>query len=326
MASGDRLHRLLEIIRLLQSGRPYNSAELAEACQVSRRTVFRDIHTLSEFGILVERDDQDSGYRLGPEKILPASEFTLEETFSLLILCEELADQTHGVPFQEAARTAAAKLLGNLPEHVRSRIQEMRRAVSVQLPPHNTLSGSQAAYRQLTEALMERRQVRIRYRRPLESESQDIVLCPYHVLFKQRSWYVIGRSLSHHQIRTFNMGRIVEVERLDTIYLIPKSFRLSRYLGNAWSLIRETADRHEVVIRFQPLVAQNVAEVHWHKTQQLHWNADGTLDFQVQVDGLTEIGWWILGYGDQAEVLKPKKLRKQIRQRIESMRRVYEAV
>lgn len=323
MGSGDRLHRLLEIIRLLQSGRSYNSAELAEACQVSRRTVFRDISTLSEFGILVERSEDNSGYRLGPETLLPTSEFTLEETFSLLILCEELADQTHGVPFQEAARTAAAKLMGNLPDHVRSRIHEMRRSVTVQLAPHNTLSDSHAVYDQLTQALMERRQVRILYRSPLGEEPQEIVLCPYHVLFKQRSWYVIGRSLTHNQIRTFNMGRISSLEKLEANYKIPKSFRLSRYLGNAWSLIRETGDRHDVLVRFQPLVAQNVAEVYWHKTQKLDWNDDGTLDFQAHVEGLTEIGWWILGYGDQAEVLKPKKLRRQIRERIESMCRIY---
>lgn len=323
MASGDRLHRLLEIIHLLQSGRTYNSAQLAEACHVSRRTVFRDIKTLAEFGILIERSDDDSGYRLGPETVFPTSEFTLEETFSLLVLCEELADQTHGVPFQEAARTAAAKLLGNLPSHVQSRMNEMRPAVSVHLSPHNTLGDSHVTYRRLTEALMERQQVQIRYRRPLESEPQDIRLCPYHILFKHRSWYVIGRSQTHLEVRTFNMGRIVSVERLGTKYKVPKSFRLSRYLGNAWSLIRETDERHNVAIRFQPLVAQNVAEVHWHKTQKLHWNKDGTLDFHVDVEGLTEIGWWILGYGDQAEVLKPKKFRKQIQQRIESMGKVY---
>ncbi|MCA9070200.1 MAG: YafY family transcriptional regulator [Planctomycetaceae bacterium] len=323
MGSGDRLHRLLEIIHLLQSGRAYNSAELADACQVSRRTIFRDIKTLCEAGILVERNDEEMGYSLVAHEVLPPSEFSMEETFSLLILCEELADQTHGVPFQEAARSAAAKLMGSLPEHVRTRIHEMRRTVSVQLAPHNTLSDSHDNYRRLTDALMKRQQVEIQYRRPLESEPLKIRICPYHVLFKQRSWYVIGRSLTHNQVRTFNMGRISHVKGLDANYKIPRSFRLSRYLGNAWSLIRETGDSHDVVIRFQPMVAQNVAEVQWHKTQKLDWRPDGTLDFHANVEGLTEIAWWILGYGDQAEVLKPKKLRQQIQQRIESMRQVY---
>jgi proteasome accessory factor B len=32
----------------------------------------------------------------------------------------------------------------------------------------------------------------------------------------------------------------------------------------------------------------------------------------VTVSGLQEISWWILGYGDQAEVLKPPELRRLV--------------
>jgi predicted DNA-binding transcriptional regulator YafY len=30
------------------------------------------------------------------------------------------------------------------------------------------------------------------------------------------------------------------------------------------------------------------------------------------VDGLGEISWWILGYGDQVQVLAPKALREKV--------------
>ena len=72
-------------------------------------------------------------------------------------------------------------------------------------------------------------------------------------------------------------------------------------------------------IRFSRLVAQNVAEVAWHKTQQVHHNEDDTLDFRVQVSGLGEIPWWVLGYGDQAEVLQPPQLRQIVAERAARM-------
>ena len=72
----------------------------------------------------------------------------------------------------------------------------------------------------------------------------------------------------------------------------------------------------------QPL-AQNVAEVAWHKTQKVCFNDDGTLDFSVTVSGLGEISWWILGYGDQAEVLRPAKLREMIAARAKSLAALY---
>ena len=71
------------------------------------------------------------------------------------------------------------------------------------------------------------------------------------------------------------------------------------------------------------MVADNVAEVAWHKTQRVVRNDDGTLDFHVTVSGLQEISWWILGYGDQAEVLQPAELRQLVAARAVRMAQRY---
>ena len=59
-------------------------------------------------------------------------------------------------------------------------------------------------------------------------------------------------------------------------------------------------------------MAENVAEVLWHRSQKLQWNADGSLEFSASVCGLQEISTWILGYGDDAQVLFPSELRHLI--------------
>ncbi len=89
-------------------------------------------------------------------------------------------------------------------------------------------------------------------------------------------------------------------------------------------MIREKPRNQRVVIRFDKLVADNVAEVRWHKTQSITRRADGSIDFEVIVDGLREISWWILGYGDQAEVVSPPELREMIAARVSNMARRYE--
>jgi proteasome accessory factor B len=78
-----------------------------------------------------------------------------------------------------------------------------------------------------------------------------------------------------------------------------------------------------VVVRFAPLVASNVAEVIWHKTQQTKFLPDGSLQFRAAVSGLAEIPWWNLSYGDQAKVLKPARLRRIIAQRAKNMAAIY---
>jgi proteasome accessory factor B len=116
----------------------------------------------------------------------------------------------------------------------------------------------------------------------------------------------------HRSVRTFNVGRIEKCEILDDRYQIPANFSIDRYLRNAWHMIPEAGPDQEVLVRFSPMVAQNVAEIRWHKTQQTTLLPDGSLDFAVTVSGLKEISWWILGYGDQAEVIRPGLLRQII--------------
>jgi predicted DNA-binding transcriptional regulator YafY len=69
---------------------------------------------------------------------------------------------------------------------------------------------------------------------------------------------------------------------------------------------------YDIHLHFSPQVAGNVAEVRWHDSQKVTWNDDGSADFFVTVDGLGEINWWILGYGDQVTVISPPVLHKRL--------------
>lgn len=322
MSGLQRIQRLLRLVEVLQSGRALNSAQLSEFCGVSRRTVFRDVETLRDSGVAVHFDEERQGYSMSSNRMLPSANFTLAETLSLLVLCQELSDERRGIPFQSAARSAALKLLSNLPHHLLEYLCQRMETIAVRIDAH---SGQQAAaphFELLTQAASERKQVRIHYNSLTEWTQITTVLSPYRILFSRRSWYVIGRSSLHRSIRTFNLGRIQNAERLATRYTIPQRFTLDRYLGNAWHLIR-SKPREDVVIRFRKQVASNVAEVGWHKTQTLRWNGDGTLDFHATVDGMGEILWWILGYGAQAEVIEPPELRRMVASHVGQLANIY---
>jgi proteasome accessory factor B len=88
-------------------------------------------------------------------------------------------------------------------------------------------------------------------------------------------------------------------------------------------LIPEPGQDHGVHIQFAKKVAQNVAEVLWHRTQRCEFRSDGSLDYYVTVSGLIEISWWILGYGDQAEVKAPAELREIVAKRVAPMAETY---
>jgi predicted DNA-binding transcriptional regulator YafY len=318
-----KIHRLLQLIGLLQVGRGCNAESLALECGVSRRTIFRDLDLLRQSGIPLAFDEQQQHYRIPGACLLPPTNFTSEEALSLVVLCHELGNET-SLPFLGPARSAAIKLESSLPTRLREQLRDVVTSVCIQTPPVNPLEGFKPIYEQLLDAIVSRRNVRISYESFQEEKQLVTRLSPYRMFFSRRSWYVVGRSSVHRAKRTFHLGRILSATTLADHFKIPRGFSIERYLGNAWHMIPEPGPDIDVTVRFGKLVAKNVAEVHWHKTQRLVWRDDGSVDFHATVSGLNEISWWILGYGDQAEVLYPPKLRQLVADRVRRMAAVYE--
>jgi predicted DNA-binding transcriptional regulator YafY len=320
----NRITRLLKLLQTLQAGNGQDAKGLAATCGVSRRTIFRDLETLREAGVPLVFDNEHERYHIPGAFFLPPTNFTAEEALSIIALASKITVGER-LPFTEPARQAALKLESSLPASLREEIRQVTQAIQINLSKVSPLEDKSEFYQQLVEAVSKRQVVHMKYGSLTEWDTIETKLRPYQLLFSGRSWYVIGRSSLHSEVRTFNLARIKQLRMLNERYSVPRSFNLDKYLGNAWHLVPDDGPDQQVVVRFQPLVATNVSEVVWHKTQKLHWNEDGTLDFHAQVSGLQEIVWWILGYGDQAEVLKPSKLRKLVAHRAENLHRVYSA-
>jgi len=318
----QRVGRLLKLLQTLQAGNGQNADAMAKVCGVSRRTVFRDLETLRDAGVPIDFDHEADRYSIASSFYLPPTNFTAEEALSIIALAGEMGSG-HGLPFYQPARRAALKLESSLPSPLRQELQTLTQAVHIKLDPINPLEDKLEVYQQLVDSIASRRVIRIVYESLTELETITTKLRPYHLLFSHRSWYVIGRSTMHREVRIFNLGRISTLTPLKEKYVVPRAFNLNRYLGNAWSIMNDPGRDHNVIVRFKPMVARNVSEVVWHKTQQLDFQDDGSMDFYAQVSGLSEVAWWIMGYGDQAEVVRPAKLRKIIARRVANMHATY---
>lgn len=318
----SRISRLVQLLGLLQAGKSYNVGALAKACEVSRRTIFRDLDVLRQAGVPLWFDDERGVYRIPGTYFLPPTNFTTEEALAVIVLCYELGSGSR-LPFYEAAHSAALKLESSLPAAVRDQLREATAAVKINMQQGIRRDDKTPIYQQLLACISARQSARIDYDSISDGAPVRLKLSPYRLLFSRHSWYVIGRSSLHREVRTFNVGRIQAISLLDEKFHLPRGFSVERYLGNAWHLIPERGPDQEVVVRFRPLVARNVAEIVWHKTQRLAYREDGSLDFEVRVSGLNEISWWILGYGDQAEVIKPARLRQLISERAARLVEMY---
>lgn len=317
-----KITRIVQILTTLQSGKGFAANDLAELFCTSRRTIFRDLKELQAIGVPYRYDAKTARYTMDPEFFLPPIDLNLQEALSLLLLVHKTANQFQ-VPFKNSVLLAGLKIENNLPAGVRQYCNNALRSISAKLAAQAPTDLLDNSFSKLHIAIAKKQMVEMQYHSLFEGQLINLVLHPYHLLYNNRAWYVLGFSEPHKAVRTFKLNRIKQLQPLDKLFVDGETFDLYEHLGRAWSMIPE-GRIYNIKLRFLPKVAHNVAEVQWHSSQQVRLCEDGSAIVEFRIDGLNEISWWLLGYGDQVQIMAPNALRKKIVETAKNIVRVNE--
>ena len=308
----SRTGRIMQLLTALQSRRGYAISELTEILGKSRRTVYRDLKELEGAGLPCRFDTRQHCYTLDLQSPLPTLALSKNEAFSLLLLLRE-ASHNIRFPFAYPAQLLSLKIENCLRREVRQFCNASFRFISISPAPKTKMGLLDKIFMQVLEATQVQRTLNIHYRLPTEQNTITTNLNPYYLVYSECTWHAIGESSFHKAVHTLELNNITQLTPLDRYFVEDEKFDLREYFGYAWSLLRE-GQIYEVKLRFCPGIASDVAEVQWHETQTASFEDDGSVVLKFRVDGLNEITWWILSYGDQVEVLAPKALRQRIAQ------------
>ena len=304
-----QMARIIKIASLIHDQpRKWTRPRLAEQFEVNKATIQRDIDLLREMGIAIVPCGKQ-GYEMISDFFLPALNLDFEEALAL-ITAASFYKATEGKQAIEVLNRAIHKITTTLPKQTTDTLNLVAPQIEV---PHQQVSHIDEAepYKELLyQAIRERHRITIEYNSFSSGKKTRHRLAPYAVLFRKRAWYVIGRSETFKQILTFRINRIDFLTITQAGYTIPEDFSVQKYLAKSWDVMLGP-DTH-VVILFAKRIAPLIREVNWHSTQQIQEMANGTLRFEATVAGWHEIGWWVLGYGHEAKVIKPKPLREWV--------------
>lgn len=122
MSRSTRLLQLMQLLRTLPS--PVRGHDLAEALEISLRTLYRDIEALRASGAIID-GEAGYGYMLEEDPALPPMMFSRDEMEALVLGLREVNEIADPV-LAAAARDALSKLRACLPPRMR---QELESAV-----------------------------------------------------------------------------------------------------------------------------------------------------------------------------------------------------
>jgi proteasome accessory factor B len=301
---------MIQLLTALQSGQSYGVENLTEILSISKRMVFRDLSELRKVGVPCSFDPKSRGYRIDPKFFLSSPSLNNYEALSLLLLAHKVKNHIH-FPFKNSAIMAALKIESGLPEKTKRFCNTALEKISIKPGPQENLDLLDQKFTQLLDAILDKRIAAICYSLSDGQEDMETNICPYHLMYNNYAWYVLAKKESGSEICLLKLNHIKECRILDKCFVEDKKFDLAEHIGRAWSMVPEGV-LYNVKLRFLPQAAQSVCDVQWHNTQTVNFQDDGSAIMEFRVDGLKEIIWWILSYGDQVQVLAPASLREKV--------------
>ncbi|AXB42483.1 helix-turn-helix transcriptional regulator [Amycolatopsis albispora] len=195
---------MLELLSLLQSGRDWPGAELAERLGTSPRTLRRDLDRLRELGYPVRSARGPGGsYRLVAGRALPPLMFTDDEAVAAVVGLRFAALAT-GDP---GADDALRKLEQALPDRLRHRTEAVSSATQGSARP--MAAADPAVVAGLATAAKAHRHADFDYTSRNGVSRRRVE--PYRQVLLGRRWYLFAFDRDREDWRTFRLDRIAAV-------------------------------------------------------------------------------------------------------------------
>lgn len=318
-----RASRLLSILMTLQTRGRATAEVLAEAFEVSVRTIYRDIDALSAADVPVYADRGPGGgfqlldgYRTRLTGLSPAE----AETLFLAGLPGPAAE----LGLADLLATAQLKLTAALPERARGSAQKV--AARFHLDPVDWFRSADTArlLPAIAQAVWNETCVDIRYKRGAGAVTRR--LRPLGLVLKAGTWYVIARV--GEQTRTYRVANILDLAATDQRFERPKDFDLVRFWTTSTQAYEIGLYRADAVLRLSPQGLARLDGLGATVQQAARDSAgppekDGWVRVTIPIESIDQAAVDLLRLGTDAEVLKPATLRRRLAKAAREIARLY---
>lgn len=297
--------RLYEVRALLDSSGGASVYDIAERFGVSVRTALRYLEALraADEPLYEELDGKRKVWRLMPTARRESISLTTSQMLALF-LSRRVFDFLAGTGFKEDLDDVFRRLEATLKRKDFLAARDLGRKIyDVNEAPH-LYEGRLEHVGELLTGLVREERLEV------TQQGKTFQLDPYTLLVYKKGLYLAGWSHRHEAIRTFALDAFDDVTwRRGDRFGYPADYDPARLFAGAFGIIG--GEPTQVRIRFSEKVARFVRRRQWHPTQQLTRTRRG-LELTMEISGTTELTSWVLGFGDQAEVLEPAALRAAV--------------
>ncbi len=221
----NKTERLFQLLNLLRNRRRAVTAKtLADIMEVSERTIYRDIQSLSLMGVPIE-GEAGIGYHLKPDFQLPPLMFDNEELVALALgakMVKAWGDHALG----QSAMSALEKIQAALPEKLYQHLSDIALlAPEMSHPPQFSLFSEK-----LRAAIREGRTLNMQYKKEDGEQSQRLIQ-PLGLVFWGKVWTLVSWCELRDAYRNFRVDRIQKLTNTDHFFETHDEKSLQHYIS-----------------------------------------------------------------------------------------------
>ena len=294
-------NRLFRILYYILEKEKVTANELAEKFEVSVRTIYRDIDSISSVGVpIFTTQGNGGGIKIDNEFILNKSLFDANEKEQIIAALQGLEKTNEAYKSELITKLSALFKIKN----------------SNWIEIDFTSWGSNNTYQDLFNALkttiINKNIISFSYNSS-KAEKINRKVKPIRLLFKEQDWYLYGFCLLRNDFRYFKLSRMKDLEVL-----------AMNYEDNFENIVLKREIKYENTVNIKLKFNKSVAfRVYDEFNGVIEEDEKGNLYVEMKIPNNYKLYNYIFSFASNVEILEPKEIRKQFKNMINEISKKY---
>ena len=293
-------NRLFRILYYILEKEKVTANELADKFEVSVRTIYRDIDSISSVGVpIFTTQGKGGGIKIDNEYILNKSLFDANEKEQIIATLQGL---------EKTNKVYKSELITKL-----SALFKIKNSnwIEIDFTSWESNNTYQDLFNTLKTVIINKNIISFSY---ISSKAEKInrEVKPIRLLFKEQDWYLYAFCLLRNDFRYFKLSRIKDLEVLAI-----------NYEDNFENEVLKKELKYENIVNIKLKFNKSVAFRVYDEFKAIEEDEKGNLYVEIKIPNNYKLYNYIFSFGSNVEILEPKEIRNQFKNIIDELAKKY---
>ena len=293
-------NRLFRILYYILEKEKVTANELADKFEVSVRTIYRDIDSISSVGVpIFTTQGKGGGIKIDNEYILNKSLFDANEKEQIIAALQGLEKTNEAYKSELITKLSALFKIKN------------SNWIEIDFTSWGSNNTYQDLFNTLKIAIINKNIISFSYNSS-KAEKINRKVKPIRLLFKEQDWYLYAFCLLRNDFRYFKLSRIKDLEVLAI-----------NYEDNFENEVLKKELKYENIVNIKLKFNKSVAFRVYDEFKAIEEDEKGNLYVEIKIPNNYKLYNYIFSFGSNVEILEPKEIRNQFKNIIDELAKKY---